>query len=106
MALGILWAKAAVEDLELAAQYIARDSPKYAAVLVSEALAAASSLDILSKRGRVVPEINDADTRELFVCNYRLIYRIGDDAVRIIAFIHGSRDLWSLWQNRRSKHLE
>lgn len=100
MALEVVWAKAALEDLEFAAEYIARDSPRYASVLVREARAAAFSLNVLSKRGRVVTEINAADIRELFVCNYRLIYRITPRAVYIIGFIHGSRDLWSLWKRR------
>ena len=98
MALEVLWAKAALEDLEFAAEYIARDSPRYASVLVREAKAAASSLDVLYKRGRVVPEINDASMRELFVCNFRLIYQVAPRMVHIIAFIHGSRDLWALWK--------
>ncbi len=100
MALEVVWAKAALEDLELAAEYIARDSPRYASVLVREARAAASSLNILHKRGRVVPEISTVSIRELFVCNYRLIYQIALRTVYIIGFIHGSRDLWSLWKKQ------
>lgn len=100
MALEVVWAEAAIVDLELAAAYIARDSPGYASVLVKEAKAAAISLESLAKRGRVVPEISDGRVRELFVCNYRLIYRVLPGVVHVIAFIHGSRDLWSLWKRR------
>lgn len=40
--------------------------------------------------------------RELFVNNYRLIYRIEPQRIAILAFIHGSRDLKSLWDKRTS----
>lgn len=101
MALKVVWAQAALLDLDLAAEYIARDSPRYAAAFIREAIEASRSLRSLSKRGRIVPEINDANIRELLVCNYRLIYRITPDALYILAYIHGSRDLWNLWQKRR-----
>ena len=102
MALTVVWTEAALRDLELAADFIARDSGRYASALVREAVAAARSLNVLAKRGRIVPEINDASTRELFVCNYRLIYRVADDAVYVVSFIHGSRDLWSFWKRQRA----
>ena len=103
MALDVFWANAALADLEFAAEYIARDSPRYAAVLVGEAKAAAASLDEFSKRGRIVPEINDSDIRELFVCNYRMIYQIEGQTVYVIGFIHGSRDLWALWKKQPNR---
>jgi len=101
VALRIVWTEAALKDLELAAGYIARDSSHYALVFARETVAAARSLNILAKRGRVVPEINDSDIRELFVCNYRLIYRISSQSAYIIGFIHGSRDLLSLWKRQQ-----
>jgi hypothetical protein len=36
--------------------------------------------------------------RELFVGRYRLIYRVADDQVAILGFIHGARDLAMLWE--------
>ena len=101
MVVKVVWAEAALQDLEFAAEYIARDSVRYASLLIRESVAAARSLDILAKRGRVVPEINNPNIRELFVCNYRLIYRIAPRAVYVIGFIHGSRDLWSIWKRER-----
>ncbi|MFI5363775.1 MAG: type II toxin-antitoxin system RelE/ParE family toxin [Elusimicrobiota bacterium] len=96
MALKVVWTKTALRDLELAAGFIARDSAHYASTLVREAIVASRSLETLARRGRIVPEINREDTRELFVCNYRLIYRIGPGAVRIVGFVHGSRDAWAI----------
>jgi len=48
----------------------------------------------------MVPEIAMADIRELFIRDYRLIYRILDKEIRILGFIHGSRDLPALWSSR------
>jgi toxin ParE1/3/4 len=39
-----------------------------------------------------VPEIDDSGLRELFVFRYRLLYRVGDGKVIIVAFLHGARD--------------
>lgn len=50
----------------------------------------------LAKRGRVVPEFGDANIRELFVRNYRLIYKVGDKEVYVIGFVHGARAVWTL----------
>jgi plasmid stabilization system protein ParE len=65
----------------------------YAAAFVGEVLVAARSLDCYSTRGRVVPETGDDTIRELFVKGYRLLYKVGDDFVLILAVIHGRRDL-------------
>jgi plasmid stabilization system protein ParE len=51
----------------------------------------ADSLETFAERGRVVPEFGRPDIRELLPKNYRLIYKISDDAVIILAFIHGKR---------------
>ncbi|MBI4164215.1 MAG: type II toxin-antitoxin system RelE/ParE family toxin [Acidobacteria bacterium] len=46
----------------------------------------------------MVPELNQSSVRELFVRSYRLIYIIRRDEVCILALIHGSRDLETLWK--------
>jgi plasmid stabilization system protein ParE len=101
MAQRIIWSEAAWNDLEATADYIAKDSRRYAAALVREVKGAARSLRSLPQRGRVVPEFGDFSIRELFVRNYRLIYQVKPDAVHIVGFIHGSRNLWSLWERER-----
>lgn len=93
MAWRVVWTDPGWANLEAAADYIAQDSPRYAASLVREARDAARSLAHLAKRGRIVPEINDLDVRELFVWRYRLIYRVSDRTVEVLAFIHSARDL-------------
>lgn len=97
MAHPVRWTEVAWSDLEAAADYIARDSPHYAAAFVAEVREAARSLERFSRRGRVVPELSQPDIREITVRSHRLIYQAGTEAVNILAFIHGVRDLTALW---------
>ena len=98
MAWKVKWADVAWSDLEEGADYIAKDSLHYAASFVREAWDAAHSLAHLAERGRIVPEFNDPSIRELFVGSYRMIYQVLEGTVCIIAFIHGARDLWAIWE--------
>ena len=100
MARTLKWTEAATWDLSEAAEFIARDSPFYAAALVREARAAARSLKRFSERGRIVPEARSPDVREIYVKSYRLIYRITAEGVVIVAFVHSARDLQRIWENR------
>ena len=91
MAFRVAWTESAWQELEQAADFIARDSPRFAAALVDEVRSAASSLRRFPKRGRVLPEVGDESIRELFVKSYRLIYEIRQDDIVILAVIHGAR---------------
>jgi len=50
--------------------------------------AAESSLDTFSERGRLVPELNHPNVRELLVQRYRLLYEVTPVEVQILAFGH------------------
>ena len=89
--------------IEDAAKYIARDSPAAGRRLAVNAVDAAESLSELSERGRVVPELNDSRYRELLVGSYRLVYRVEDEHVAIVAFVHGARDFRSWWKRHNSE---
>jgi plasmid stabilization system protein ParE len=88
----VAWTLEARRTLEEVLEFIARDSPEGARRVLEQSFAAARSLSTLSERGRVVPERADASIREIFVYRYRLIYRVSEDSVAILAFIHGARD--------------
>lgn len=100
MARTIKWTESAINDLEEIAEFIARDSRFYATTVVKEARKAARSLRVSAERGRVVPESNSSYIREIFLWKYRLIYKVTSHYVYILAFIHGARDLESLWKRR------
>ena len=100
MAQRVIWTETAWIDLETIADYIARDSPYYAASFVREIRDRARSLSRMAMRGRVVPEIGDKQIRELIVRSYRLIYRVEKSRVAVLAIVHGVRDLKALWARR------
>ena len=92
----VVWTDQAQQMLDAAVAYIARDSRPAAEHLLIQALDTAASLDTLSERGRVVPELNRPTVRELFVQRYRLLYEVTPAEVQILAFVHGARDLTRL----------
>jgi len=87
----LIWSPEALEDTEQIAAYIARDSEWYAQTVVRRLIEAAESLTELPNRGRVVPEVQRASLRELFVYSYRLIYQVESSRITIIAIVHGHR---------------
>lgn len=88
----VVWAASAQSAFDAVLADIFKDSPDGAARVLVRSLDAAGSLTTLSDRGRVVPEIGDVALREVFVYQYRLLYRVRDDRVVIVAFLHGARD--------------
>ncbi len=104
MARKIIWTFEAADDLEAIATYIARDSGFYARSFVREIRDASLSLKEFHERGRMVPEFSNAAVRELFIKEYRLIYRTEESRIVVLGIIHGKRDLKALsekdeWKN-------
>mgnify|MGYP000381768848 CR=1 FL=1 len=91
MAQRLIWSVAAAEDLQSIAEYIGRDSPRYAAAVADKILALTRSLARHPRLGRVVPEFERTDVRERFVFSYRVIYQVRPDAIVVINIIHGRR---------------
>ena len=97
MARRVAWTETVWRDLERIADYIAEDSPGYAAAFVRRIRDRARSLEELAARGRVVPELDQPAVRELIVGSYRIIYEISERSVYVLGLIHGSRDLAAFW---------
>jgi toxin ParE1/3/4 len=93
MACRVAWSRRALQDLENIAEYIATDSPTYAANVVKKITSASRMLAQFPRSGRKVPEFDDDNVRELIVYSYRLIYRLTSEEILIAAIIHGSRNL-------------
>lgn len=91
MAGGVNWSPEAIDDVESIASYIARDSVFYAKAVVKKIFSASQRLDMFPESGRIVPEIGDDKIREIFVYSYRVMYRIEENQVLVVAVIHGKR---------------
>jgi plasmid stabilization system protein ParE len=89
----LIWTDPSIEDLRAVRDYIGRDSDYYAADLVEQAVLSVERLLRFPKLGRVVPEAQDENIRELVHQNYRIIYRIAGERIEILTIVHGSRDL-------------
>jgi plasmid stabilization system protein ParE len=87
----VKWSPEATEDLDSIAEYIARDSEFYARSVVSKILAVSRKISEQPMIGRIVPEIDEKEIRERFVYSYRLVYRIQNSTITIVAIIHGKR---------------
>ena len=86
------WSGPAKRDLKQIHNYIAQDSKYYAKNVVRNIVNKSETLEPFPKAGRMVPEINDPNVREIFVYSYRLIYEITPKRVEILAIVHGKRD--------------
>jgi plasmid stabilization system protein ParE len=91
VAQALIWSYAALDDIDQIAEYISRDSVYYAQQVVERILELGESLPAHPRLGRVVPELADSNVRERFIYSYRLIYELADDAIHILAVIHGKR---------------
>jgi len=89
----IKWTDNALKELDNIANFISKDSPKYAQILVKQIYEMISHLEQFPKFGRKVPEYNDPNLREILYKNYRIIYLIKQKHIEIISIIHGSQSL-------------
>ncbi|MCX9010673.1 MAG: type II toxin-antitoxin system RelE/ParE family toxin [Candidatus Methanoperedens sp.] len=87
----IIWSPDAAADLEAICEYIAKDSEYYARVFAQGVINAVERLLVFPESGRIVPEYNQEDLREIIFQNYRIVYRIKSDAVEIVTITHGAR---------------
>ena len=89
----VTWTDQALDDLDSICLFIARDSIQYAKLFAIRAFEATDRLKLFPKSGRVVPEINREDIREIILVNYRIIYRIITEEVEILTVHHGAKPL-------------
>jgi hypothetical protein len=48
----------------------------------------------------VVPEFADPAIREIFFKGFRLVYRVGEARIWVLAFIWGRRDFMTAWREQ------
>lgn len=86
------WTEQAIEDLVSIAEYISRDSVKYARRQVSIIRQRTKLITSHPNIGRVVPELDNPAVRELIEGNYRIIYRVvSTKRIDILTIHHSAR---------------
>jgi addiction module RelE/StbE family toxin len=92
----VVWTGPARRDLRQIHDYIAKDSKYYAKKVAAELREATDKLVSHPMIGRVVPESDNENVRELFLYSYRIIYQVIAKNVRILAVIHQKQDIPSI----------
>jgi toxin ParE1/3/4 len=87
----VRWTPQAADDLEAIAEFIARDSPHFAALFVADILQTVDRLVDFPESGRLVPEMGDKSIREVILGSYRIIYRRRSEGVEVLTVHHGAR---------------
>ena len=87
----IRWTRRALGDLHDIYDFIAKDSPRYAAGYLQRIFNAVPNLAQFPELGRKLPEFPELPYREIIVGNYRLMYRVEQGVVLIMAVLHGRR---------------
>jgi toxin ParE1/3/4 len=95
----IIWSDFAIRDIREIYHYIRADSIFYADRLLDEIVSKVETLPPMPNRGRVTPEFGDSSIREIFVKQYRVIYKIEEERIVIHGVIHMARDFEALKKN-------
>ncbi|MFH1097990.1 MAG: type II toxin-antitoxin system RelE/ParE family toxin [Candidatus Desantisbacteria bacterium] len=87
----IKWTPQSLEDIDGIANFIGRDSNYYAQSFIAKTFETVEHLEIFPESGRIVPELNRKEIRELIFGNYRIIHRIKENLVEILTVYHSAR---------------
>ena len=87
----IEWTARAVRDLRDIEVYIGADDPAAAARWIARIIAGADAAARSPLAGRVVPEREEHGVREVFVRNYRVVYRVRESSILVLTVFEGHR---------------
>ncbi len=89
----IIWSPLAIDRASEIAEYIALDKPLAAEKWINTIFSKVEDLELSPEIGRIVPEINNRQFRELIYGNYRIIYPVEKDQISILTIRHGKQIL-------------
>ena len=85
------WTPKAAGDLEAIRDFIGRSSPRYGAMVAARLARAVDDLREYPDLGRVVPEHDRTDVRELIRGSYRIVYLRGAELIVVLTVFRASR---------------
>jgi addiction module RelE/StbE family toxin len=85
------WTKRSIKDLKAINDYISLDSTFYAARFISKLIKRVDILIQFPESGRIVPEKNIPEIRELIEGNYRIFYRLRKENDTILRIHNAAR---------------
>jgi addiction module RelE/StbE family toxin len=89
----VFWTDTAVKHLSGIYAYIAQNSPQYARRVVDLLTRRSEQISKFPSSGRIVPEFETEQIREVIEGSYRIIYYIKPDQIDVLAVIHGSQQI-------------
>ncbi len=87
----VFWTDAALAQLEDIRDYLARTSPAYAGRTVARLVIRSEQIAAFPRSGRMVPEYEIDEVRQVVEGAYRIIYLVKEEQVEVLAIIHTSR---------------
>ena len=91
----IIWSPKARQDLNYIVEIIARDKKTVSLRWAQTVYKKVSRLQRFPSSGRIVPELNRAEIREILVGSYRIVYKVSSQ-ISILTLFHGARKMRSL----------
>ncbi|KQC14668.1 MAG: plasmid stabilization protein [Desulfuromonas sp. SDB] len=84
----IIWSPLALNKASEIVDYINKDSPTAAEKWINEVFSKIDTLGKYPEIGRIVPEINESQFREIIYGNYRIVYHFEVNQVSILTILH------------------
>jgi plasmid stabilization system protein ParE len=103
----VVWSSVAASDLEAILDYIAADHPENALIVLRRIQDKVSKLQNMPNRGKVVPELQAQGItmyRELMHAPWRIIYRLANREVHVLAVIDSRRNIEDTLLERLTRH--
>ena len=105
-AYNVSWTRQAAIDLEEILNYIANDRPTAAASTFKKIKTKVTTLRKNPMRCRVVPELREIGITyymELIIKPYRIIFKLTEESILVIAVVDSRRDFESAFINRLTR---
>jgi toxin ParE1/3/4 len=91
--MNVQWTDTAQGHLDAIYHYIAQNSPEYAKLMVDRLTRRSQQIAEFPQSGRVVPEYEMEQIREVIESPYRIIYYIKPDQIDVLAVVHAARNV-------------
>lgn len=88
----VIWTIKAIEQVEQIGSFIEKDSPFQARRVVQLIIKETRKLKEHPRIGKMIPEVQEDQYRELRVFSYRILYKIAEPSrVAVVGVVHGRR---------------
>ena len=95
--MNVEWTDNALEQLRDIHEYLAQSSPDYARRVIDRLTKRSRQIATFPLSGRIVPEYQVPQVREVFEGMYRIIYYIKPYQIDVLTVIHGRQQtLWNV----------